>query len=302
MMPKVARLLVVDDEPFNLEIIAEHLDGAGYELVTANDGQEAWDLLQNAGEDEFDALILDRMMPRMDGLTLLKRVKQEARFRQVPVIMQTAAASKEQVMEGIQNGAYYYLTKPFDGEVLATIVRAALADRAGWKDLTRSAQRDTQLFALMTEGRFQFRTLEDARGLAQLLANACPEPAGVSLGLLELLVNAVEHGNLGITTKEKSRLLHQGLWEKDVARRLELPENAEKWAEVSFRREADAVKFSIRDQGDGFDWQAFQEFDPARAFEPNGRGIALARQLCFADLEYLGNGNELRFSVSVANG
>ena len=87
-----------------------------------------------------------------------------------------------------------------------------------------------------------------------------------------------------------------------VARRLELPENAQKRAEVSFRREADAVKFTIRDQGDGFDWKAFQEFDPARAFEPNGRGIALARQLCFADLEYLGNGNELRFSVSVSNG
>jgi anti-sigma regulatory factor (Ser/Thr protein kinase) len=130
-----------------------------------------------------------------------------------------------------------------------------------------------------------------------LLANACPEPAGVSLGLLELLVNAVEHGNLGITTKEKSRLLHQGLWEKDVARRLEMPENADKLAEVSFRRDADAVRFTIRDQGEGFDWKAFQEFDPARAFEPNGRGIALARQLFFADLEYIGSGSELRFSV-----
>jgi DNA-binding response OmpR family regulator len=297
MMPKVAKLMVVDDEPFNLEIIAEHLDGAGYELVTANDGQEAWDLLEHAGEDEFDAMILDRMMPRMDGLTLLKRVKQEARFRQVPVIMQTAAASKEQVMEGIQNGAYYYLTTPFDGEVLATIVRAALADRAGWKDLTRSAQRDGQVLALLSEARFQFRTLEDARSLAQILANACPEPTSVGLGLLELLVNAVEHGNLGISTKEKSRLLHQGLWEEEVARRLELPDNLDKWAEVSFRRDADAVRFHIRDRGEGFDWHAFEEFDPARAFEPNGRGIALARQLCFSDLEYLGVGNEVRFSV-----
>ena len=213
MMPKLAKLLVVDDEPFNLEIIAEHLDGAGYELVTANDGQEAWDLLQKADEDEYDALILDRMMPRMDGLTLLKLVKQEARFRQVPVIMQTAAASKEQVMEGIQNGAYYYLTKPFDGEVLATIVRAALTDRAGWKDLAREARQEGQILALMTEGTFRFRTLEDARALAQSLANRCPDPTNVGLGLLELLVNAVEHGNLGISTKEKARLLHQGIWE-----------------------------------------------------------------------------------------
>lgn len=298
MMPKLAKLLVVDDEPFNLEIIAEHLDGSGYELVTANDGQEAWELLQKADGDEFDALILDRMMPRMDGLTLLKQVKQEARFRQVPVIMQTAAASKEQVMEGIQNGAYYYLTKPFDGEVLATIVRAALTDRAAWKDIAREAQQEGRILALLSEGTFRFRTLDEARALAQALANRCPDPTNVGLGLLELLVNAVEHGNLGISTKEKARLLHQGIWEEEVRRRLDLPENAGKWAHVSFTLEAEVVRFHIRDCGQGFDWKAFEEFDPARAFEPNGRGIALARQLCFSDLEYLGCGNELRFSVA----
>lgn len=297
MMPKLAKLLVVDDEPFNLEIIAEHLDGSGYELVTANDGQEAWELLQNAEGDEYDALILDRMMPRMDGLTLLKLVKQETRFRQVPVIMQTAAASKEQVMEGIQNGAYYYLTKPFDGEVLATIVRAALTDRAAWKDIAREAQQESRILALLAEGRFRFRSLDEARALAQALANRCPDPTNVGLGLLELLVNAVEHGNLGISTKEKARLLHQGIWEEEVRRRMDLPENADKWAYVSFTMGDGAIQFRIQDSGPGFDWKVFEEFDPARAFEPNGRGIALARQLCFSDLEYLGNGSELRFSV-----
>ncbi|MFO1320167.1 MAG: response regulator [Burkholderiales bacterium] len=297
MMPKLAKLLVVDDEPFNLEIIAEHLDGSGYELVTANDGQEAWELLQNAEGDEYDALILDRMMPRMDGLTLLKLVKQEARFRQVPVIMQTAAASKEQVMEGIQNGAYYYLTKPFDGEVLATIVRAALTDRAAWKDIAREAQQESRILALLSEGKFRFRSLDEARALAQALANRCPDPTNVGLGLLELLVNAVEHGNLGISTKEKARLLHQGIWEEEVRRRMELPENASKWAHVTFSTDEEAIRFRIRDAGAGFDWKVFEEFDPARAFEPNGRGIALARQLCFSDLEYLGCGNELQFSV-----
>lgn len=99
------RLLVVDDEPFNLEIIAEHLDGDHYEIVTAADGEEAWGILREAEGDDFDALILDRMMPRLDGLELLKRVKQEARFRHLPVIMQTAAAAKEQVLEGMPQAA-----------------------------------------------------------------------------------------------------------------------------------------------------------------------------------------------------
>ncbi|MEI7968645.1 MAG: response regulator [Betaproteobacteria bacterium] len=300
MMPKLAKLLVVDDEPFNLEIIAEHLDGAGYQLVTAKDGQEAWDLLKNAKPEEFDALILDRMMPRMDGLTLLKLIKQEARFRQVPVIMQTAAASKDQVMEGIQNGAYYYLTKPFDGEVLATIVRAALADRAGWKDLAREARQEGHVLSLLREGTFRFRTLEDARSLAQLLGNRCLDPANAGLGLLELLVNAVEHGNLGISIKEKARLLHLGIWEEEIQRRLEMAENLERWAEVRMAIEGEVIRFHLRDAGEGFDWKSFEQFDPARAFEPNGRGIALARHLCFPDLEYLGLGNEARFSAVAA--
>ncbi|MCB1917743.1 MAG: response regulator, partial [Rhodocyclaceae bacterium] len=120
-------ILVVDDEPFNREILAEVLDDPAYRISVAEDGGQAWDRLTADGES-FDLVLLDRMMPGMDGLEVLRRMKDTPRLRDLPVIMQTAAASPDQVREGIAAGAYYYLTKPFELETLLTIVRAALDD------------------------------------------------------------------------------------------------------------------------------------------------------------------------------
>jgi len=293
------RLLVVDDEPFNLEIIAEHLEGDDYELVTARDGEEAWAILNEASGEEFEALILDRMMPRMNGIELLKRIKQEARFRQIPVIMQTAAASKEQVVEGIRLGAYYYLTKPFDGEVLAAVVRAAVAERAARREMSQAASLEPKSFHLLAEAHFRFQTLADARQLAMALSGCFPDRPNAGLGFLELFVNAVEHGNLGITLEDKSALLRSDQWEAEVSRRLAAPENRDKWVQVRYRKDGQWATVHVVDDGPGFDWRAFQELDAARAFEPNGRGIALARQICFPELEYLATGNEARVRLPV---
>jgi len=149
----------------------------------------------------------------------------------------------------------------------------------------------------LVEGVFRFSTLGQARLLARALSGPCADGDSAALGLMELLVNAVEHGNLGISTRQKSALLRRGAWEEEVEARLVLPENAGKTAEIQVRRESGRVRFHLRDGGAGFDWRAFERFDPARAFEPNGRGIALAKQLSFPDIEYLGPGNEVRFST-----
>lgn len=147
------------------------------------------------------------------------------------------------------------------------------------------------------EGLFELRTLCEARQLAAFLAAQFPDPAAAALGLIELMVNAVEHGNLGISTDEKADLLRRGVWEQEVQRRLLLPENASKRVRVELCRAARSLTLLIHDDGPGFDWRQYCELDPARALEPNGRGIALARQIAFPDLEYLGGGNVARVVV-----
>ncbi len=291
-----ARLLVVDDEAVNLEIIAEYLDTEDCELTTAGDGGQALGLLRNGGRS-FDAVVLDRMMPGMDGVEVLRQIKADPALRSLPVILQTAAASREQVAEGLKLGAYYYLTKPYHRDALVAVVRAALADTAQRKDLARRIDESRAVMALIERGTFRFRTLEDARALAAALAGLCEQPDLAGMGLVELLVNAVEHGNLGITYHEKSELMSAGRWEEEVAARLERPENLDKTAELECRREGSCLVFTIRDSGPGFAWERFLTLDESRAFHPNGRGIALARNIAFRTLEYQGSGNQVVVSA-----
>ncbi len=291
-MSHIPRLLIVDDEPLNVEILLEYLEDGGYELDTAGDGQEAWEKLE-AAPDHYDVVILDRMMPRMNGMEVLARIKAHPVMQSIPVILQTALAAHDEILEGIQAGAWYYLTKPFDEELLRSVLGTAIEDRLRYRRMQEESGMASRAFGLLCEGRFRFRTLESARDLATMLANACPEPGKVVIGLSELLINAVEHGNLGITYAEKTVLREENRWEEEVAARLEDPVLGARHAEVSFCRHASHIDITIVDQGEGFDWRAYLDMDPARAFDTHGRGIAMSRMISFDRVEYRGCGNEV---------
>ncbi len=297
-MPQ-AKLLVVDDDPLNLEIIAEYLEDEGYALTTADSGKGAMRLL-DAADAQFDAVLLDRMMPGMGGLDVLKLMKADARWLRLPVIMQTAAAEPEQVREGLKAGAYYYLIKPYDAVTLRTIVSAALTDARARAAMAERLRAHPDALTLIELAEFRYATIDEAQHLAGLLALACPQPAHAALGLAELLINAVEHGNLGISYDEKKQLKIDGQWEAEVARRLTLPEYSNKAVRVHVRRLPNELEFTVEDQGAGFNFAAYAELEPKRAFDPNGRGIALARQLSFTRLDYRGSGNVAVATVATA--
>lgn len=284
-------ILVVDDEPLNLEIISEHLSDPRYRLRCVQDGIQAWDVLQNAGVD-YDLIVLDRMMPGIDGIELLSRIRGDRRFAEIPVIMQTAASHPDDVLEGIHRGAYYYLTKPYEHDMLIAVVSAAIEFRARQKGLRRRLSDVHDVFAHMRQARFEFVSLTEARQLAFFLAKLCPAPEVAVIGLAELMVNAVEHGNLEIGFTEKGRLSMEGRWAAEIERRLSLLPYRERVASVTFEREAGLVRFRVRDQGNGFDWRTYLEISPDRAFDMHGRGIAMARALTFTDLAYADGGRE----------
>jgi CheY-like chemotaxis protein len=294
----MAKLLVVDDEPINLDIIADCL-GDQHELSFAHDGLEAWQLLKSE-PSLFDGVILDRMMPRMDGIDVLRRIKADARFKDVPVIMQSAADSSEQVAEGLAAGAWYYLAKPYSAKALRSIVAAALDDRRNRRELARLGSEMMHVMGLTQQATFRFRLLDDVSTLASVLAQMCPNAETVSMGLSELMLNAVEHGNLGIDYGEKGRLIEAGTWQEEVERRLADPLLAERFALVEFERTSERLRFTISDQGHGFEWHSYLDLDPARAFDSHGRGIAMARYLAFSSLEYQGVGNQVTVTVPLA--
>jgi DNA-binding response OmpR family regulator len=287
-----ACVLVVDDEPLNVEILTEVLGEAGYETVTAFDGVEGWKALQSA-PDRFDGVLLDRMMPNMNGMELLARIKSSPPHAMLPVILQTARTAREDVIDGLSAGAWYYLCKPFDDQTLLAVVKTATEDYQRYRKVMRQAASSARTLKLMDNGQFTFRTVDEGRDLASLLSNTVTHGERLAIGLIELFLNAVEHGNLAIGYQEKSKLNLIGTWDLEIERRMALPQNASKTVEVGFQRGPNDVRFRIRDQGQGFDWASYLQFSPERAFDTHGRGIALARNLSFSRLEYQGSGNEV---------
>jgi len=104
-----AKVLIVDDEPFNIEVLEQALDGTDYQVVTAANGQEAWEKIQS---EQPDLILLDLMMPVMDGFAVLAKVKDDPMLRDIPIIIVSAEQDSKSVVKGIKQGAEDYLTKP----------------------------------------------------------------------------------------------------------------------------------------------------------------------------------------------
>ncbi len=285
-------VLAVDDERTSLLMLENLLKGFGCDVITARNGQEALAILE-AQHDEIDIIVLDRVMPEMGGLELVRIMKQRRELQFIPVIMQTGSKKPEEIREGIDAGVMYYLTKPINKDLLQTVVGTALNDAAEHKRMFMHMHHQNTSAELMDTARFLYRSLDEATSLTSALSAAYPQPERVVTGLGELLINAIEHGNLGIGYEDKARFVKEGRWREEVIRRSKLPENAHKKVEVIFKRKADGIYLQITDAGAGFDWWPYLEIDPARAMHHHGRGIALANKLSFDKLNYKEPGNQL---------
>jgi putative two-component system response regulator len=286
------KILIVDDDVINRDILDKTLQEEGYVTTTAKDGAEAWEILEKdtAG---FDAILLDWIMPIMDGMALLKLIKSHDRLNQIPVIMQTSIDSQSRILEGIQAEAFHYLTKPYDSDILLAVVANALSDQNKFNKLICEIRNKNNSFSLLREGSFEFSTMQEGEELAILLAHSCPEPKKVVFGLSALFTNAVEHGNLGLTYHGKSNFLMRSSLEEEIEHRLSLPENSGKTVKVNMQRVDSEIHFQILDDGMGFEWQQYFEFSAERAFDAHGRGIAMSNMISFDRLEYFGKGNEV---------
>lgn len=135
------KILVVDDEPDAVELIEFNLKAAGYDVVRANDGEEA---LKKARMTLPDLIILDLMLPEVDGMEVCKLLRRDQKTSAIPVVMVTAKAAEIDRVLGLELGADDYVTKPFSPRELVLRVKRLLrtgekteqkSDRIEWKEL-----------------------------------------------------------------------------------------------------------------------------------------------------------------------
>jgi DNA-binding response OmpR family regulator len=123
-MNKPTRILVADDDPSILRLLQLNFELEGFEVLTASDGEEA---LAKALSSSPDIVVLDVMMPGLDGWEVCRRLKEDETMRDVPVILLTALGQEAERRHGLEIGAAEYLQKPFDPDRLVSVVKSTLA-------------------------------------------------------------------------------------------------------------------------------------------------------------------------------
>lgn len=158
--PVPARILIVDDEPFNVDFLEQELDDLGYRTISAFDGQQALDVVAAASPD---LVLLDIMMPVMDGFAVLERMKADPAMRDIPVVIISAVNDLASIVRGIRQGAEDYLPKPFEPVLLQARIRSGL---------DRKLRRDRELEYL--------RQVERLTAAADAVQKSCYEAATIA--------------------------------------------------------------------------------------------------------------------------
>jgi adenylate cyclase len=154
-----ARILIADDQPMNVDILQTRLTVHGYEIFTATDGEEA---LAAARAQQPDLILLDIMMPKIDGIEVCRRLKGDAALPFMPIIMVTAKTDSQDIVAGLEAGADEYLTKPVDQAALVARVKSMLRIKALHDTVQEQASRlEAQSFQLAEWNRMLEQRVSD---------------------------------------------------------------------------------------------------------------------------------------------
>lgn len=294
---KPLTILAVEDDRMERMFMEQQIKDLGHSMIAAENGAQALEKMIGL-QGQIDVILMDRMMPVMDGLTAVRRIKEDAAMRRIPIIMVTGAATDKDIKEGIDAGVFYYLTKPVHETVLKSVLSAAMREAAQNRALNEELGRHKSSFNLIQTCKFHFRTLEEAESLSAFMAHCFPEPERVLPGLAELMINAIEHGTYDIGYERKSDLIESGTMRAEVQRRQGLPEYQDRYAEAVVTHKDGGIYAVITDQGKGFHWKRYMSIEPSRAKDNHGRGIAQANAISFDKLTYNEIGNQAIAYVS----
>lgn len=176
-------------------------------------------------------------------------------------------------------------------DTLKNTIHSAQTTYVRYLDLIQDVKSRTSAIGLIESGTFKLQTLKQAEALTTMLSLAYPNPAVVALGISELLINAIEHGNLDISYNEKSELLENGQWETEIKHRLSQKEHSNKFVHIDFKKYDDRIEIIIEDEGKGFNWRSYLEASNCNVNDLHGRGILVAKEMGFDRLKYNAAGN-----------
>lgn len=285
------KVLLVEDELATLCYLEQALKQEGLDYRTATDGKIGFEVFK---EFQPDFVLSDINMVEMSGIELLEKIK--AIKPEAIVVMLTAYKSEQYVVEAMKLGANNYLKKPILRDTFVTFLRKYdNIVTSSNIDKTVSKYQKSHFLNLLFPTNFEI-----IPSIVNLLVSETDgilseeKQLDIRLGLSELLLNSVEHGNLDITFYEKSDAILNDSLQDLYNLRMSIPELNKRMVDVRFTFKQNICEWVITDQGRGFDFKAIP--DPSSEeglLRLHGRGIFICK-FQFDEMEYLGCGNQVK--------
>lgn len=285
------KVLAIEDSDSAKTNIIEFFRNSGYLVTTVSEEDDLITKLK--GKDHFDFILVNHdIIPKLsdDFFDILNEAKQMDDFK---IILQIGDTANDNYLGNIK-AVDFCVNNTCTGEVIESFIHSLADESRRYHNLREEYLAIQNSLLFVEDAKFKVRTLEEVNDLSQFLSNFCPEPDKAMLGILEIMINSVEHGNLGITTDEKNILLEKGTWLQEIDKRLAMKKNLDKFIDVTLFNTRKEIAIEIKDQGSGFDFKKFMIKDPGKSLGFNGRGIATAKMLSIDSLEYFDNGSKVR--------
>ncbi len=291
------RLLLINSSGCGQGKLDEQLQRIGFSLAHLREDIAALDELGRLAES-IDAAILDWRCETEKSYEFADALARQCGEIGLPVLTLAASSRAHDIQRALEAGLSNVLSMPCQ---LADL-KAAIETLGRHRQMAQKQVRGDvdEALGLLDNCRFRFRTPEDVDKLVPLIARIFPQPASAASGIAELMMNAIEHGNLEIGHQRKADWLARGIYRSELQKRLQTPPFAERWAEVIITRRTDGVMIVIMDEGCGFCWQNFVE----RAETANGSdeteagGIAKAQRDSFDEIRFNHLGNQVTAFVA----
>ncbi|MCD4793117.1 MAG: response regulator [Bacteroidales bacterium] len=282
------KVLIVEDDNASRFFLESLLESNGYTFRSAANGIEGLNIF-----DEYkpDLVLTDIQMPIMDGLELLEAIRDKK--SDAIVIIITAFGTENYAIQALHLGANNYLKKPVSSQALLRLLKK-------YKAIITSKYSPDALPGYLINRNFQIEFRSEFNKIPKIVDKVIVESSleiddnikvNIELGLVELITNAIEHGNLAIDYHEKQKALDEGTLDELYEDRVNNPKFRNRKIFVDFFTDNKIVRWTITDEGEGFDWNLLPNpTDQDHILELSGRGIFITRFL-FDKVEFSGKGN-----------
>lgn len=285
-------ILVVDDEKMIRDLLVAMLKEADkYRLLTAENGRDALDICLN---QDIDLVFTDLRMPEMSGMELLSELHRQK--PEIPVVILTGYGRREDVIEALRLGASNFLLKPQEVEMVYSVASKILRTRKRKKleeKIFEHFDEEFQTYTIPSDLQFTLPLIDLlTEKITKLAICGESEITNIRIALDEALVNAIVHGNLNISSRIKGNSLEDMIqFNKIVKERSQIPPYCERQVKITRHLSKQFVSFTIKDEGDGFDWRSIPEtFDNVKILANHGRGLFLIRAF-MSHVEFNEKGN-----------